>query len=73
MGHDEEISGWGGASKIASHLASRYAPNKQTNVFECIYDEGPMMVEGALPGFKGNAALIANAEKGYEALALSER
>jgi len=67
MGHDEEISGWQGAKKIAQHLLSK-SPEK--NQFEAIYDEGPMMVQGALPGFKGNAALIANAEKGYVTLEL---
>jgi carboxypeptidase PM20D1 len=41
------------------------------NGLEAIFDEGPMMVEGALPGIKGPVALVANAEKGAITVELS--
>ena len=64
MGHDEEICGDQGAFFIEKHLFKTRKDLPKTNGFEAIFDEGPMMVEGAMPGFMGNAALIANAEKG---------
>ena len=62
MGHDEEVSGTQGAAFIAEHMKSveKIGPNG----LAAIFDEGPMMVEGALPGIKGPVALVANSEKG---------
>ncbi|GMI52955.1 hypothetical protein ScalyP_jg8964 [Parmales sp. scaly parma] len=70
MGHDEEICGDQGAFFIEKHLFKTRKDLPKTNGFEAIFDEGPMMVEGAMPGFMGNAALIANAEKGAVTLEL---
>ena len=38
---------------------------------EAVFDEGPMMIEGALPGMKGHVGLVANSEKGYLTLEMS--
>ena len=59
LGHDEEINGWSGAAHIARYL-------KETQIqFEYIFDEGSMMVSGAVPMIKTNVAMISTSEKGY--------
>jgi len=62
MGHDEEIGGKQGAKFIAEHMKSVEKIGK--NGLAAIFDEGTMMVEGALPGVKGPVALVSNSEKG---------
>jgi len=61
LGHDEEIGGNQGAKFIADHMQKVEKIGK--NGMVAIFDEGPMMVEGALPGVKGPVALVANSEK----------
>jgi len=67
FGHDEEISGHEGAKHIAEHMKKEVGEKG----IEAIFDEGPMMVEGALPGMKGHVGLVANSEKGFLTLEMS--
>ncbi|GMH75423.1 hypothetical protein TL16_g06757 [Triparma laevis f. inornata] len=67
FGHDEEISGHQGAKYIADHMKKEVGEKG----LEAVFDEGPMMIEGALPGMKGHVALVANSEKGYLTLEMS--
>ena len=62
--HDEEILGMG-AQKIAKYFES--------NAIEAEYllDEGFMITEGIVPGFKEKLAMIGTAEKGYATFYLS--
>ena len=69
MGHDEEIGGNEGAKMIAEHMKKEEKIGK--NGLAAIFDEGPMMVEGALPGIKGPVALVANSEKGAVTIEIS--
>jgi len=63
-GHDEEIGGEQGATKISELLASRdYRP-------EWLIDEGMPITHGVLQGIENPVALIAIAEKGYLTLKL---
>lgn len=65
FGHDEEIMGKNGASKIASLLKSRKIEA------EFILDEGLVLTEGIVPGIEKKVALIGVAEKGYLTLKLT--
>ncbi|GMH65162.1 hypothetical protein TrST_g3445 [Triparma strigata] len=67
FGHDEEISGHHGAKMIAKHMEKEVGKKG----IEAVFDEGPMMIEGALPGMKGHVGLVANSEKGYLTLEMS--
>lgn len=58
FGHDEEVSGHGGALKVAEHLK---AQNIQA---EFALDEGHAIVKGIIPGVKEPVALIGLSEKG---------
>ncbi|HVM98270.1 MAG TPA: M20 family peptidase [Candidatus Acidoferrales bacterium] len=58
FGHDEEVGGPNGASKIAELLASRGIHP------EFVLDEGGSLIQGAVPGLGPPAALIGIAEKG---------
>ncbi|MEN6389856.1 MAG: M20 family peptidase [Syntrophomonas sp.] len=65
FGHDEEVLGVNGASNIVELLAQRQvAP-------ECVVDEGGTVRQNAIPGLKGEAALIGIGEKGYLTLELT--
>jgi carboxypeptidase PM20D1 len=65
FGHDEEIGGTRGAARIAAWLQERDIQ------LEALLDEGGVLIEGLLPGIKGQIALVGNAEKGYLTLELS--
>lgn len=58
FGHDEEVGGWQGAHFIAGHLS------EAAGSFACVFDEGPCVVEGVMPGVDKAFALIGMAEKG---------
>lgn len=64
FGHDEEIDGKNGASKISAGLRSKGIK------LEFILDEGLFITEGILPDIKDPIALIGTAEKGYLTLEL---
>lgn len=65
FGHDEEIGGLNGASKIAQYL-------KEENIeAEFVLDEGGSIVQDLIPGIKEDVALIGIAEKGFVSLELS--
>lgn len=65
FGHDEEIGGKNGATKIAARLQERQV------ALETILDEGFFITEGILPGVTQPVALIGIAEKGILNLALT--
>ncbi len=65
FGHDEEVLGVNGAEKIAQLLKSRKIKP------DCVIDEGGAIQKNAVPGIKGNVALIGTGEKGYLTLRLS--
>ena len=65
IGHDEEVGGFNGASKIAKHFQSLEIE------FEYILDEGGLVVDGMLPGVSAPTALIGIAEKGYLSIVLT--
>ena len=65
FGHDEELTGKQGASKIAALLKSRGIS------FESVLDEGMVVTEGILPNISSPVALIGVAEKGYASVELS--
>jgi len=59
FGHDEEVSGKRGASKISKYL-------EDNNVeMDFILDEGGAITQGLVPGVEESTALIGIAEKGY--------
>lgn len=64
FGHDEEVSGLGGAKKIAALLQSRGVR------LDFVLDEGLLVTEGILKGLDKPAALIGVAEKGYSTIYL---
>ena len=67
FGHDEEIGGTQGASKVAMHF-------QQNNMqFEFIIDEGGAIVHNMFPGIKRDIAFIATGEKGDLNVELSVR
>jgi len=65
FGHDEEVGGRNGATRIASLLQSRGVRP------EYILDEGSAVTEGILPGVGSPVALIGVAEKGFVSLELT--
>lgn len=65
FGHDEEVSGYRGAQKIADHLA------KQNTQLEYVMDEGLFIVEGQMPGVTPPVAYVGVAEKGYANVKIS--
>lgn len=67
FGHDEEIGGREGASRIAERLGSRGIK------FEYVVDEGGCVNEGAIPGISSPIALIGIAEKGFANIQLTAK
>lgn len=65
FGHDEEVGGRQGASRIAAELERRGL------TFDWMLDEGGLIAEGMMPGVEPPVALIQVAEKGYVTLALT--
>jgi carboxypeptidase PM20D1 len=65
FGHDEEISGHGGAKQIAKHL------EKQGIKLEYVLDEGLFVLQGLMPGITQPVAYVGVAEKGYANVKLS--
>ena len=65
FGHDEEIGGQQGATKIAALLESRGVE------LGCLLDEGGSVLESFLPGVDVPAAMIGISEKGYVSLKLT--
>lgn len=64
FGHDEEIGGMEGASKVVSHLHSRGVD------LEYVNDEGLVIVNGIMPGVTQPVALVGIAEKGFLSIEL---
>ena len=64
FGQDEEVGGHRGAEKIADLLKSRDANP------ELVIDEGGVLVDLGIPGFKRPIATVGIAEKGYLTLEL---
>jgi len=62
FGHDEEVGGALGATRIAQHLRT------QERTFAFIRDEGLPVTEGVVPGIDGKVIGVAVAEKGYVTL-----
>ncbi|OJJ17194.1 hypothetical protein BKI52_31285 [marine bacterium AO1-C] len=65
FGHDEEVSGYRGAQKIADHLA------KRNTKLEYVLDEGLFILEGQMPGVAAPVAYVGVAEKGYANVKIS--
>src|SRR5215208_933549 len=65
FGHDEEVGGKEGASKIASLLQSRGVE------LEYVIDEGFFLTDGIVPGVTRPVALVGIAEKGFLTLELT--
>jgi len=65
FGHDEEISGFEGAAKIAEHL------KLQGVKLAAVLDEGGMLTQGVLTGTEEPIGLIGITEKGYLTLDIS--
>lgn len=65
FGHDEEVGGRRGAAQIAAWF------QRHDIQLEALLDEAGTLMEGLLPGVKGQVALIGNAEKGCVTLELS--
>jgi carboxypeptidase PM20D1 len=65
FGHDEEVGGPKGGSRIAAFLKSKMVRA------EWILDEGGMVTTGLIPGVSKPIALVGIAEKGYLTLELS--
>jgi carboxypeptidase PM20D1 len=65
FGHDEEVGGLQGASKIASLLRSRGVQ------LEYVLDEGGVITHGIIPGVPKPVALVGIAEKGYLSVELT--
>jgi carboxypeptidase PM20D1 len=60
FGHDEEIGGIEGATKVVEHFI------KAGIRFEAVYDEGGIVAaKGSVKGVESNVALIGVAEKGF--------
>lgn len=64
FGHDEEVSGQGGARQISAALAERGVK------LAAVLDEGAGVMTGMLPGMTLPAALIGVTEKGYASVEL---
>ncbi len=65
FGHDEEISGQQGASRIVELLQSRRIEP------EFVLDEGGVITKGIMPGVASPVALVATAEKGFVSVELT--
>jgi carboxypeptidase PM20D1 len=65
LGHDEEISGPGGAQRIAALLESRGVHAAFA------LDEGGFVTRGMMPGIDDDVAVVGIAEKGYLTIDLS--
>jgi len=65
FGHDEEISGFQGAKKIAEKLKS------QNVKLAAVLDEGGMLTQGILVGVDEPVGLVGITEKGYLTLQIS--
>lgn len=65
FGHDEEISGHGGAKNIAQYLA------KKGVKLDYVLDEGLFVLQGLMPGVTKPVAYVGVAEKGYANVKLS--
>ena len=65
FGHDEEVGGHNGATKIAEVLSSKGIE------LEYIIDEGFDIIEGIVPGIPTGVALIGITEKGHAVLELT--
>lgn len=63
-GADEEVAGARGAAKIAALLKERKVQ------LDFVIDEGLLVLDGVMPGFKQPTALIGVAEKGYMSVVL---
>lgn len=59
FGHDEEVGGNNGATKIAEWMQSKHIEA------EFLLDEGLVVTQGIVPGITRNVGLIGIAEKGY--------
>jgi carboxypeptidase PM20D1 len=64
FGHDEELGGPGGASRIAALLASRGVKPL------LVLDEGGSILQGVVPGVEAPVAAVGISEKGYLSLEL---
>ena len=64
FGHDEEIGGLQGAKPLAETLALRGIKPA------FILDEGGYVLQGIIPGYSGQVAIINTAEKGYATIKL---
>jgi carboxypeptidase PM20D1 len=65
FGHDEEVGGEYGASKIAELLNSRKVK------LDYVLDEGLTIIEGLMPNISKPVALVGIAEKGFLSIELS--
>ena len=65
FGHDEEVGGILGASKIVEFLQSKSVR------LAAMLDEGGTIMNGTIPGVNGPVALIGSAEKGHISVKLS--
>src|SRR5262249_38376923 len=63
-GHDEELTGFGGARQLSALLATRGVKPA------LVMDEGGYIVQNLVPGHPGPVAFINTAEKGYLTVAL---
>jgi carboxypeptidase PM20D1 len=59
FGHDEEVGGTQGAKKISEYF-------EENNIkLDAVYDEGGLVISGAVSGVSSPIALVGTAEKGY--------
>ena len=69
LGHDEEVTGKGGAAEISKALKAELDGLNETLDF--VLEEGLGVVEEAIKGVERPLAMVAVAEKGYATLELS--
>ena len=69
LGHDEEVTGKGGAAEISKALKAELDSLNETLDF--VVEEGLGVVEEAIRGVERPLAMVAVAEKGYATLELS--
>ena len=69
LGHDEEVTGQGGAAEISRALKAELDGLNETLDF--VVEEGLGVVEEAIKGVERPLAMVAVAEKGYATLELS--
>lgn len=65
FGHDEEVSGYNGAKKIAENLMAKKIK------LEYVLDEGLFILKGQMPGVEPPVAFVGVAEKGYANVKIS--